>query len=449
MINQLGYVPEFVFINCCFSGVVNAKDDKYSQNRYRLAANIGTQLIEMGVKAIVIAGWAVDDSAAKVFSETFYERMLQGYDFGSAVQFARFESYQQHPHTNTWGAYQCYGNQFYKFNDRQKLDRHNQEYVVSSQVHTDLDNLLISLRDKREEEKSALAKLDAYIDRAEASNLLDAMVLEKEALIYDELGNIEVAYQKYKGLFQFDNGNYSIKALEQYCLVQSYRLKDVMAQAVSSKKKDAVTNSIENYLNEIKLLTLAGRNASRLNIVGNAYKLTAKYLGDTDEVEQLKIAYDYYNEAMGMATDKYSGQYLDALSNMLLIGHILETLGDKKLLERLKSNKLFDEVNDLVKYLTDYRQELDDFDKADLDISVLIGMTEISYAILLISNDNKAHHDQKILGWYNEIFHQIYSPRYIKIEILQIEFLRHYIKDKELLECLESIKTELDTLLNN
>ncbi|WP_179020491.1 DUF7379 domain-containing protein [Winogradskyella forsetii] len=449
MINQLGYVPEFVFINCCFSGVVNAKDDKYSQNRYRLAANIGTQLIEMGVKAIVIAGWAVDDSAAKVFSETFYERMLQGYDFGSAVQFARLECYQQHKHSNTWGAYQCYGNQFYKFNDRQKLDRNNQEYVVSSQVHTDLDNLLISIRDKKEKEKSALAKLDTYIDRAEASNLLDAMVLEKEALIYDELGNIEVAFQKYKGLFQFDNGNFSIKALEQYCLVQSYRLEASVEAAKKSKKKDAVGSVIAEYLNEIRLLTLAGRNASRLNIVGNAYKLTAKHLGEKEEIEQLKTAYSYYNEAMEMASDKYSGQYLDALSNILMVGHILETLGDKKLIDRLKTNKVFEDVTDLVKHLTDYRQELDDFDKADLDISVLIGMTEISYAILLISNTNDTHHDQKILGWYNEIFNQIYSPRYIKIEMLQIDFLRHYVKDAELLECLDAIKIELENLLNN
>ena len=449
MINQLGYVPEFVFINCCFSGVVNAKDDKYSQNRYRLAANIGTQLIEMGVKAIVISGWAVDDSAAKVFSEIFYERMLQGYDFGSAVQFARLECYQQHKHSNTWGAYQCYGNQFYKFNDRQKLDRNNQEYVVSSQVHTDLDNLLILIRDKKEEEKSALAKLDTYIDRAEASNLLDAMVLEKEALIYDELGNIEVAYQKYKGLFQFDNGNYSIKALEQYCLVQSYRLEGIIASAENSKKKDAVGKVIVEYLNEIRLLTLAGRNASRLNIVGNAYKLTAKHLDDKEEIEQLKTAYSYYNEAMEMATDKYSGQYLDALSNMLLVGHILETLGDKKLIERLKTNKIFDEVTDLEKYFTKYRQELDDFDKADLDISVLIGMTEISYAILMISNTNDAHHDQKILCWYKEIFNQIYSPRYIKIEILQIDFLLNYVKNVAILECLNAIKIELENFLNN
>lgn len=449
MINQLGYVPEFVFINCCFSGVLNAKDDKYSQNRYRLAANIGTQLIEMGVKAIVISGWAVDDAAAKVFSETFYNRMLQGYDFGSAVQSARFNCHQEHKHTNTWGAYQCYGNQFYKFNNRQKSNRQNQEYVVSSQVHTDLDNLLISIRDKKEDEKTALVKLDAFIDKAEASNLLDAVVLEKEALIYDELGNVEVAFQKYKGLFQFDNGNYSIKALEQYCVVQSYRLNDIIQPLLESNSKEAVTHAVTEYLNEIRLLTLAGRNASRLNIVGNAHKLTAKYLDDKEEIKQLKTAYAYYNEAMEMASDKYSGQYLDALSNLLFIGCILEILGDEKLLKRIKTNKVFEKVTDLPKYLNDFRQELDDFDKEDLDISVLIGMTEISYAILLVSNNNDGHQDQKILKWYKGIFNQIYSPRYIKIEISQINFLLHYITDEDVVECLKFIKTELENLLKH
>ncbi|MFD1163812.1 DUF7379 domain-containing protein [Hwangdonia seohaensis] len=447
MINQIGYVPEFVFINCCFSGVVDAQDDKYSQNRYRLAANIGTQLIEMGVKAIVIAGWAVDDAAAKVFSETFYKCMLKGCDFGSAVKSARFECYQEHKHSNTWGAYQCYGNQFYKFDTRQKSNRQHQEYVVSSQVHTDLDNLLISIRDKKVDEKTALIKLDAFIDKAEASNLLDAMVLEKEALIYDELGNTEVAFQKYKGLFEFDNGNYSIKALEQYCLVQSYRLESIIESIMESDGKDGVAKAVNTYLDEIRLLTLAGRNASRLNIVGNAYKISAKYLDGAKKTDQLKTAYAYYNEAMEMASDKHSGQYLNALSNMLFVGFILEKLGGEKLLDRLQTNKAFEKVTDLSKYLKDFRQELDDFDKEDLDISVLIGMTEISYAILLVSENNDDHQDQQILRWYKDIFNQIYSPRYINIEISQIDFLLEYIENQDIVECLGIIKTELKNLL--
>jgi hypothetical protein len=39
----------------------------FSGTGIKLAANIGTQLIEIGVKAVIAAGWAVDDSAASDF----------------------------------------------------------------------------------------------------------------------------------------------------------------------------------------------------------------------------------------------------------------------------------------------------------------------------------------------------------------------------------------------
>ena len=81
----------------------------------------------MGVKAIIISGWAVNDGAAKVFSENFYERMFQGYNFGNAVQMARLECYQKFRTSNTWGAYQCYGNQFYKF----KPKKHDFKLVLN------------------------------------------------------------------------------------------------------------------------------------------------------------------------------------------------------------------------------------------------------------------------------------------------------------------------------
>ncbi|MDN3665678.1 CHAT domain-containing protein [Algibacter miyuki] len=441
MINQLGYVPEFVFINCCYSGTLNAQDEAYSKNRYRLAANIGTQLIEMGVKAIIISGWAVNDGAAKVFAETFYGKMFQGYDFGSAVKQARLACFQKYPSSNTWGAYQCYGNQFYMFKNRSKSSRFKEEYVVSSQVHTDLDNLFIAIRDKKEDSASAQRKLDKYIDQAQSCNLLDAVTLEKEAMIYDELDMSDVAYLKYQDLFEFDKGNYSIKALEQYCLVLSHRLgKDVKPEDGMTKKQ-----TISAYLNEIKLLTLAGKNPSRLNIIGNAYKLSARHFNTKDKIDKFKMAYNSYQDALIISKDKHNGQYLDALSNMIYIGYFLELLGDdKSLLSRFNENPAFTKVTNLEKHLNEFYEELDDYDKSDLDISVLIGMTEISYALMLINPKNINKQEQNILKWYRQIFHQIYSPRYIKIEILQIEFFIDNIKDSKIKKSLTYIKSELE-----
>ena len=49
-------------------------------NYHRLAASFATELIDIGVRAVVACGWAVDDGAASTFATTFYDRMLVGPD---------------------------------------------------------------------------------------------------------------------------------------------------------------------------------------------------------------------------------------------------------------------------------------------------------------------------------------------------------------------------------
>ena len=51
------------------------------------------ELIKMGVRAVVAAGWEVDDAAAKTFAEVFYQCMLDNMRFGDAVKSARTRVY--------------------------------------------------------------------------------------------------------------------------------------------------------------------------------------------------------------------------------------------------------------------------------------------------------------------------------------------------------------------
>jgi hypothetical protein len=71
-------VPELVFVNCCYLGKTDGAAEALYRNRFKLAANIGTQLIENGVKAVIAAGWAVDDAAAMEFTKVFMNTCLQG-----------------------------------------------------------------------------------------------------------------------------------------------------------------------------------------------------------------------------------------------------------------------------------------------------------------------------------------------------------------------------------
>jgi hypothetical protein len=111
-IAQMRFVPELVFINCCHLGRV---DGPRPLDRLGLAANLGEEFIAMGVRAVIAAGWAVDDRAGQAFAATFYRNMLAGETFGEAVRIAREDVWLRFPDVNTWGAYQCYGDPDFRF----------------------------------------------------------------------------------------------------------------------------------------------------------------------------------------------------------------------------------------------------------------------------------------------------------------------------------------------
>ncbi len=102
-IGQMENVPDLVFLNCCHLG-------KIGTGSSRLAASLARELIDMGVRCVVAAGWEVHDGAARTFIETFFEQMAQrNAPFGEAITVARAVTFDAHPDHNTWGAYQAYG----------------------------------------------------------------------------------------------------------------------------------------------------------------------------------------------------------------------------------------------------------------------------------------------------------------------------------------------------
>ena len=109
-VRKMAQVPELVFLNCCSIGQTGPERVDAPYRPYnRLAASISRELIEMGVRAVVAAGWAVRDDAALVFAEKFYDEMLNGATFGRALMEARIATWRRFPDSNTWGAYQAYG----------------------------------------------------------------------------------------------------------------------------------------------------------------------------------------------------------------------------------------------------------------------------------------------------------------------------------------------------
>jgi hypothetical protein len=143
-VSQMRAVPDLVFINCCHLGRTDAgsaRNEWFAP--HRLAANLAVEFIRMGVRAVIAAGWEVDDQAANCFAEAFYREMLAGTRFGRAVQRARRETWERHRHVNTWGAYQCYGDPDYGFTPGVRDDANDKPapYVAAAEALCDLDNI--------------------------------------------------------------------------------------------------------------------------------------------------------------------------------------------------------------------------------------------------------------------------------------------------------------------
>ena len=102
-------VPELVFLNCCHLAARDPDSLLKPYDRAAFAAGIAQALIEVGVRCVIAAGWAVEDEPAKVFATNFYAALLRGERFIGAVAAAREAAWRAAPQSNTWAAYQCYG----------------------------------------------------------------------------------------------------------------------------------------------------------------------------------------------------------------------------------------------------------------------------------------------------------------------------------------------------
>lgn len=186
-VTQLRYAPEFVFLNCCHVG--NAYDaltpeeavaaagkstpHEARRSRAELAANMAVAFVSIGTKAVIAAGWEVDDAAAKAFAGEFYTAFLEGQVFAEAVRRGRAAAREAAPTKNTWGAYQCYGDPHFRLRratvavDARPPGR---RFKTPGQITSALDSLRADSR---------------YAATREARDLLDSRLSEVEPLLED------------------------------------------------------------------------------------------------------------------------------------------------------------------------------------------------------------------------------------------------------------------------
>ena len=319
-LNQMSQVPEFVFVNCCFLGKVDGAAEEQAQIHYRLAANLGVQLIEMGVKAVIAAGWAVDDDSALLFSETFYKQMFAGATFSDAVLRSRSECFEKYPQNNTWGAYQCYGDQFYKFTNYSTIKNKTYSYILNMEAEVDLTNLHNKVTAGKYEEDILADELKAISKAVDKAGIRNGAITELEAKILIGLNKQDSAIDKINELLKFEEADYTVNTLENLCNLNI---------AVSKNNPEKTAADVQAVIDNFSYLLKIGDTCQRHLLLGMAYKiLFAKSASDTEKIKVLKNAASEYKMAYDIAKKNDSG-IIDPLCNWLQLESML-LLADKK-----------------------------------------------------------------------------------------------------------------------
>lgn len=316
-IRKLGRVPEFVFINCCHLGSMGPD----TRPRWgKLAANLATEFIEMGCRAVIAAGWAVDDQAASTFARIFYTAMLKGERFGEAVRLARAETFDRQPSVNTWGAFQAYGDERYQFVTIQPVWQ-VPDYVHISHLSLDLDLIIARLKGSTEEErKSREQELESIEASAQVRYFAQANIRERLGAAWAELGRKDRAIGHFRAALLLEDAGFSLHALEQLANLEIRHGAELMA---SNEKRNQTEGNdfMQAGFDRLELLLKLGRNVKRLSLLASFWKCRAKVLvskGKKKEINKTLFEMErVYWEATDMSLRRSGIRDYNSLINSL------------------------------------------------------------------------------------------------------------------------------------
>ena len=277
-------VPELVFLNCCHLAAEDPKRllRQTDYDRPKFAAGLARALIEKGVRCVVAAGWAVDDMPAEKFATTFYHALVSGQRFIDAVHAAREAAWDADRQSNTWAAYQCYGDPDWRWRpaaggparpaaepsaaelaQKEGLDR-----VVSPQTLAfRLENLLLDAREeawKRNKVKTLLPLLAERFGKTWGSM---GAVAEAFGLAYAEVGDRTAAIDWLRKAVAAPDASASAKAIEQ--------LGNHLARAASPSQPKEARRQIGEATTLLERLAGLHDTMERQCLLGSAWKRLA------------------------------------------------------------------------------------------------------------------------------------------------------------------------------
>lgn len=428
-IQQMPVVPELVFVNCCHLGFSNADEERFYRDRYKLAANIGTQLISIGVKAVIAAGWAVNDEAALDFAQVFYNSMFSGDSFGDAVKNARNYIYEKHPGNNTWGAYQCYGDPFFKLKGiTAGKGSWSPSYIVPQEAEIHLDNLLNQLQMATSADKDPLAELSTIMAAVDRDVFRTPQIIERVAKIYQELAMYTEASNHYEELLKMENADFSFSCMEKYCNTRAkmYILEIFQSEETTAAAKKEAYKKTEQVITDLQVLLFAGETAERHNLLGSVYKRLALLATDSKKrINAYKNAISHYETAY---FHDYNSNKIYSLSNsielacLLVLSEAVNHGGEFTVNRKKYKLRSVAEAQQLLLELQNKITEKAEID--DLDYWSFIAFLNIDLCLLLIIEDEKIETKwNEVIQNFKKIWQKAGSEAKKAAELEHLEFL--------------------------
>jgi hypothetical protein len=360
-INSMRTVPELVFVNCCYLAKRSSSDlltpdqtacaNRYASYRPSFASGLADALIKVGVRCVIAAGWAVDDGPARVFAVRFYEALIDGARFIDAVASAR-EAAAREPNSNTWGAYQCYGDPDWtlkKLDDSAATPSTNRGLDEFSLVASPrglvlaLETIVVRIKHQNRNRATQRTHVQWLQDKFGARWGNQGSVAEAFGNAWAALGDNQAAQGWYRSALGANDGGASLRCAEQFANIevrlawemansadQRYREKAAAAAPDNAKaeRDQAIAAGREQINRGIALLEKVGsieRSMERDSLLGSAYKrlalLEAIAQDDanptTAEADALAKMREYYRRAEDFGRErKLKGFYYPALNRL-------------------------------------------------------------------------------------------------------------------------------------
>ena len=393
-VDKLPVVPDFVFLNCCYLGKTDEsfKPDAGSTKWNALAASISTELMRIGVKAVVAAGWAVDDDAAKDFALTLYGSLIAGRNFGEAVIEARCTTDSEH--SNSWGAYQCYGDPGFRL----------AKPTTSSEPATSLHGLTERVRNITDTAYDAYRELSpqAWESRRlellkELTDLVNSPLEWLNGLVkfefgkaFFELGDLETAHEWFLGSERDWGAEASIKLLQQ--------LSNLEVRLATKKHRDGSSSpaltaklfkSAEDRLK--KLERFHGKASELSNLFGSLHKKRAAVTSNQKNTTDIRAARKRYLEACRLADVEPTADARYPTINAITMGAILNTVSDK---EELSLQEIMEESR--------RSEQLDE--TADATFWDRVALPDVKLAMALVNRKLTAKQRELIAADYEAVF---------------------------------------------